>query len=638
MRAPEKRQPAKSSRPSGTGKREPPAIHQLQALPQWVAWRYEDRDGKRTKVPYQSPTARASATDPATWLSHADATALIAAHHGEFNGVGFVVSAADPYCGIDLDDCRDPQTETLTPEAAAIVARFNSYTEVTPSGAGIRIWIRGTKPGSRCRKEGIEIYDRDRFFTLTGKHVAGTPTTIEQRQGELTAFYTETFSATTSQSSSTKPIPAPGPSLSDHAVLAQALGARSGNTFYRLYQLGDTSAYKNDDSAAEAAACAFLAHQTRDPAQIDRLMRSSRLATPDRLAKWDDRRRDLSWLTQTIRKALALVEPHHPRTRFQLLTAAELLMRPDPEWLIEHWLPVGGVGTLYGSWGSGKSFLALDWALHVAADLPWLGDCSVRQGPVIYVVGEGVTGFKLRLAAWRAAHHHEETLPIWFLPEPVALLQPNEVGEFLTAIQAACATPPALIVFDTLSRMAGGADENSQKDMSGLVSTVDRLRRETGAAVLFVHHQPYDEHRMRGSSVLPGAMDAIYSLTKNGTALVLTTTKQKDAEPAASRALKLTNVDASLVIESDRTRPLALADRIYAFIVDNPRCGFNAIRKATGCNRATLNRTLSRLVTEGQVRNEGNGKRGRRHAYVAVAPDSSAIRIVRDQPDPRRAK
>ena len=71
---------------------------------------------------------------------------------------------------------------------------------------------------------------------------------------------------------------------------------------------------------------------------------------------------------------------------------------------------------------------------------------------------------------------------------------------------------------------------------------IPKNKRVVGAAVLFVHHQPYDEHRMRGSSVLPGAMDAIYSLTKDGAALVLTTTKQKDAEPAAPRALKLTNV------------------------------------------------------------------------------------------------
>jgi len=382
-----------------------PAIEQLRALPQWVAWRYEDRDGKPTKVPCWTATARASATDPATWRSHADATALVAAHPGKFNGIGFVVSATDPYTGIDLDDCRDPQTEALTPEAAAIVARFKSYTEVTPSGTGIRIWIKGKKPGSRCRKKGIEIYDKDRFFTVTGKHLAGTPTTIEQRQGELTAFYAETFGATASQPSSTTLNPASAPSLNDHGVLAHALGARSGDMFHRLYHHGDRSAYGNDDSAAEAAACAFLARWTRDPVQIDRLMRASQLATPDRLAKWDDRRGDRTWLADTIQKALALMEPHYQRPRFQLLSAAELLMRPDPEWLIEHWLTVGGVGTLYGSWGSGKSFLALDWALHVADGLPWLGDCSVRQGPVVYVVGEGVTGFKLRVAAWRKAHH-----------------------------------------------------------------------------------------------------------------------------------------------------------------------------------------------------------------------------------------
>jgi len=101
--------------------------------------------------------------------------------------------------------------------------------------------------------------------------------------------------------------------------------------------------------------------------------------------------------------------------------------------------------------------------------------------------------------------------------------------------------------------------------------------------------------------------------------------------------LKLTNVDASLVIEPDRARPLVLAERILAYIRDNPGCGFNASARRR-VQPHDAQQDPESLVTESQVRNEGNGKRGRRHAYVAAAPDPSAIRIVRSRPNLRRAE
>jgi putative DNA primase/helicase len=158
---------------------------------QWVVWRWEERDGKRTKVPYtvtdeaaffkpsESFLRRASSTDSATWLSFNHATAALI--DDRLAGIGFVVTKDDPFLGADLDHSRDVTTGTITPWAQQWVQKLDSYTEITPSGAGLRIWLRAIVPGSYKRRQNVELYDHARFFTVTGQHLPGTPTTIEAR-------------------------------------------------------------------------------------------------------------------------------------------------------------------------------------------------------------------------------------------------------------------------------------------------------------------------------------------------------------------------------------------------------------------------------------------------------------------------
>jgi primase-polymerase (primpol)-like protein len=92
-----------------------------------------------------------------------------------FAGIGFVLTPDDPFAGIDLDHCRDPETGEIEPWASEIVDRFQSYTEISPSGAGIRIFIRGTLPAGKGRHRGrVEVYDRGRFLTVTGQRLEGS--------------------------------------------------------------------------------------------------------------------------------------------------------------------------------------------------------------------------------------------------------------------------------------------------------------------------------------------------------------------------------------------------------------------------------------------------------------------------------
>jgi putative DNA primase/helicase len=145
---------------------------ELRELNQWVVWRREERDGKTTKVPYDAKTgSRASSTDPTAWTTIEQAAGV--AELGA-DGVGFVFTDDDPYCGVDLDDCRDPATGEIHPAAYRIIRDLESYAEVSPSGAGVHVIVRASLNGGRNRTSKTEwggcyeMYDRARYLTVTG--------------------------------------------------------------------------------------------------------------------------------------------------------------------------------------------------------------------------------------------------------------------------------------------------------------------------------------------------------------------------------------------------------------------------------------------------------------------------------------
>jgi primase-polymerase (primpol)-like protein len=127
--------------------------------------------------------AHAKTNSPNTWSSYDDAIAAVVVG-AAFDGVGFVLSEDDPYVGVDLDDCRDPQTDEIEDWAQRVIEDLNSYIEISPSETGVKIWVRGSIPSS-VKTPSIEMYDRKRFFTVTGWHLEGTPLTINDAQDAL---------------------------------------------------------------------------------------------------------------------------------------------------------------------------------------------------------------------------------------------------------------------------------------------------------------------------------------------------------------------------------------------------------------------------------------------------------------------
>lgn len=261
---------------------------------QWVCWRTQERDGTPTKVPIIPGSTRfASTTSPETWTTFT--TAREAVTNTAVDGLGFVFTADDPLVGIDLDDCRDPDTETPSTWAADVLDTLDSYTEVSPSGTGYLVIVRGDRPEGRNRAGDLEVYDRSRFFTVTGDHVSTTPATVAARSDALATLVeteltpeTQPAAADTATTASAAAADASSPStdaavpISDNELLDRAQNAANGAKFDRLWS-GSTTGYESH-SEADLALCRLLAFWTgNDPPRIDRLFRRSGLYRD----KWD---------------------------------------------------------------------------------------------------------------------------------------------------------------------------------------------------------------------------------------------------------------------------------------------------------------------------------------------------------------
>ena len=125
---------------------------QLASRSQWVLWKIEKRDGKSTKVPYSARGGNARTSQPETWESFDAVLTILAAEPNRYNGLGFVFTPDDPFCGVDLDDCLNPDG-TLKDWAAPITAMFDgTYCEVSPSGTGLKLFCLGRTTGGRKLK------------------------------------------------------------------------------------------------------------------------------------------------------------------------------------------------------------------------------------------------------------------------------------------------------------------------------------------------------------------------------------------------------------------------------------------------------------------------------------------------------
>lgn len=306
---------------------------ELKALPQWVAWRKENREnGKPFKVPLNPRTAqRASVCDPETWGTFREA--LDRYKRNSLDGIGFVLTNDDPYVGFDLDNSYDPKTKELSAFAQEIIKRTNSYAEISPSGRGLRILAKGGPIQKGKKGEWLEIYGRGRFLTLTGQHLEGTPSKIRKRRNTINNIVRDYFGKEKkmdSENNTTEP-------LSNDEIIKRCMNAQDGEKSAKLWG-GDRNGYESP-SEADLALCRILAFWTKkDPKRMDEIFRRSGLIR----GKWDeirDPQNNRTYGEMTIQKAIDscidVFSPDFIQNAVNCIPAIVKICKADPKKAVE---------------------------------------------------------------------------------------------------------------------------------------------------------------------------------------------------------------------------------------------------------------------------------------------------------------
>lgn len=289
---------------------------ELKQEPRWVCWRREERNGKATKLPVDAHTGRmAKSTDPATRATFEEAVAAVG--RWRCDGVGFVFGPDRAFTGLDLDHVISDGA--LDPAYRWVVEEAGTYTEVSPSGDGLHLIFRGAKPdwAQRSRKgqpggRVVEMYDHDRYFTVTGSVFEGRGA-LAENPGVVERTY-RTWIEPEARSAQPRLDDAAREAstgdMGDDELVERMLASRSGGDI-RALLAGDCSAQGGDHSAADMALCSHLAFWCAgDAARMDRIFRHSGLMRD----KWDSRRGGTTYGAQTIERAISgATEFYRPR-------------------------------------------------------------------------------------------------------------------------------------------------------------------------------------------------------------------------------------------------------------------------------------------------------------------------------------
>ncbi|MGM0948359.1 MAG: phage/plasmid primase, P4 family [Bacillota bacterium] len=256
---------------------------ELKNAPQWILWRSEERNGKKTKVPYQIDGSMAQSSNKRTWSTFA--TIMKFFNEQEYDGIGFMFSKDDPFIGIDIDHCVNDGV--LSPFAQEIIQTINSYTEYSPSGEGVHIIAKGKLPlrgpgtGRKNIDKGLEVYRHGRYFTFTGNSLDVGP--VQERSEEIKTIFDKYLTekeeaksvSTRSQSASDMS------NLSNKEIWERMFNSKNGKSIQDLF---NGHLINGDHSSTDMALCNHLAFWTdKDAAKMDSMFRESDLFRE----KWD---------------------------------------------------------------------------------------------------------------------------------------------------------------------------------------------------------------------------------------------------------------------------------------------------------------------------------------------------------------
>lgn len=257
--------------------------------------------------------------------------------------------------------------------------------------------------------------------------------------------------------------------------------------------------------------------------------------------RWKQRFQDIERL---VKSAAEKYGQKSQLTNFTVVSVKDFMAVSPPTWAVKNVLPQAGMAMIFGKSGAGKSFFALDLMLAIARGAEW---CGLKTKPlrVVYVVAEGVSGFRNRLVAYEQYHGIDMTrVSVQIIPQTPNLCVDDDKA-LIQAIKAKGGVD--IVVIDTLAQASAGANENSAEDMGAVLKRCQNVQAALGGLVVLVHHTGKDEARgARGWSGLKAAMDTEIevSATMNGGMKTMEgrVTKQKDGEDGKAFPFRLQQV------------------------------------------------------------------------------------------------
>ncbi|MGD6845206.1 phage/plasmid primase, P4 family [Bacillus infantis] len=255
---------------------------ELKRTDQWVLWRLKGRGEKQTKVPCQINGKPAKSNDKSTWstFNEVEETYL----NGGFDGIGFVFSKEDPFIGIDIDKCI--ADGKYNDSAEEISKMMNSYTEISPSGKGIHIIVKGELPsevsstGQKNTSIGLEVYRHSRFFTFTGN--SQNVSEVVERPDALKLLFQKYLPKKENKAKTYKKAVKNSTQDLSNAELWERM-FRSANGL-AIRSLCDGQVTNGDHSSTDLSLCNHLAFWTnKDSVKMDSMFRESGLYRE----KWD---------------------------------------------------------------------------------------------------------------------------------------------------------------------------------------------------------------------------------------------------------------------------------------------------------------------------------------------------------------
>ena len=550
------------------------AIDELRQHKQWVAWRYLLRPGASapTKPPVSPITGSgASHSNPAHWSSYEVAEAF--AKRRNLAGVGFVLSETDDFTGIDLDKCRDPATGKLDQWADDIVALGETYWELSPSGTGLRAIVRGKiEKTIKSDVAHVEIYRSQRYLTITGQHVDGTPdeireapTTLEWLLARVGQFAPKVevehrHIAELEQPLRQEKAPVehrPHNDAGERAWAEAALernaadlaacgeGGRNHDLNAKAYRMGRMVARgwieKSRVEAALTDACrANGLFKDDGPKGVrDTLASGLRSGMAKPCADLDDARGDdAKYRAAGDETALLLVEnedglrqDNGPRPDGGPLAPqivdplagftfhGDAPTEPPPA-LIKKLLPRDGISVLGGQSGAGKTFIACAISVALASGAPFFGHKVTERVGVVILAAEGANTITNRIAVASAQNEHGEILPVGWLGSIPDLSNPAEIRKMIVRLRAVDQKMRAehgvrlgAIIIDTLAAAFNLKDENDNAEANRVINCMNMLAKGVDAVVIPVHHYgKAAETGLRGASAWRGGGDSVLSV------------------------------------------------------------------------------------------------------------------------------